>query len=194
MKKNSLLAFIVICLLFSTVSCISVKAPEIVGFVSKYKKTDKKYPGLLIKTNPGEAVCNLTTAETPKVYIINGLQLKDCLKDYKKAIVYIWDPHCASEQCISPTLLQQYCNEQDTELFVVAEYYDGKEMAQFYDINHPIFGIDTEYYKTNFTDRYTRLFSEDLAIKAAKDSYSRMHYFENGEYKGFGEFSTQSTR
>jgi hypothetical protein len=165
-----------------------------VGLVSKYKKTDKEYPGLLVKTNPNEPICNLTITETPKVYIINGLQLKNCLKNYQKAIVYIWDPHCTSEQCVSPTLLQQYCNEENTELFVVAEYYDGNELTQFYDVKHPILGIDTEYYKSNFTDRYTRLFKEDLAVKTHKDNYSRMHYFENGEYKGFGQFKLPAKR
>lgn len=194
MKRISILTFIVMCLLFSTASCISIKAPEIVGFVSKYKKTDKEYPGLLVKTNPNEPICNIAITDTPKVYIVNGLQLKDCLKDYKKAIVYMWAPHCTSEQCVSPTLLQQYCNEQDTELFVVAEYYDGNELTQFYDVKHPILGIDTEYYKSNFTDRYTRLFKEDLAVKTHKDNYSRMHYFENGEYKGFGQFKLPAKR
>lgn len=102
MKRISILTFIVMCLLFSTASCISIKAPEIVGVVSKYKKTDKEYPGLLVKTNPNEPVCNFPIAETPKVYIINGSQLKDCLADYKKAIVYIWDPVLQSN--VSPLL------------------------------------------------------------------------------------------
>lgn len=174
-------------LLFISSSCIRIATPEIVGFVSKYKKTDREYPGLLVRTNPTESVCNITVKDTPQVYIINAKQINNCLNKYQKSIVYIWDPHCTAESCISPTLLQSYCDLENIELFVVIEYYDGAELSQYYDLKHPIFGIDTQYYKTDFTDRYRKLFEKDLC--GQNNSYSRMIYFENGEYMGSAEFS-----
>ena len=155
------------------------------GFISRYSDTQKNYPGLLVKTDPSSSVCDLRYAEHSPVYLVNGLQIQQCLKNYDDAIVYIWDAHCTSKRCYSPGLLQRFCNTKNVELFVVAEYFDGEELTQFYEIEHPLYGIDTEYYKTNFIEKYVGKFEADLAV--GEDRPGRMLYFKKGKYIGAAE-------
>ncbi|MVO09157.1 hypothetical protein GOQ30_08280 [Flavobacterium sp. TP390] len=67
------------------------------------------------------------------------------------------------------------------DLYIVAEYYDVELMDNDYNLNNPIFGIDTEFYKTNLTDKYLKKFIVDLTDQYS--FYDRFYLFENGEYK-----------
>lgn len=170
-------------LLLSSCQLIKIKGPtDLRGFYSYYNKTKEDYPNLLVKTDSIIDICVLEYSVKPKVYIINALQLKECLNSCNDAIVYIWDPHCPSDQCVAPNLLQAYCDENNAQLFVVAKYYDGEELVQYYDIEKPIFGIDTEYYKSDLIKKYTTLFENDLG--AYDNESSRMLLFEKGKYLG----------
>lgn len=167
----------------SCTGLIHIKANNpIKAFTSRYNETQKQYPGLLVKADSLVTLCDLVYKESSHVYLVNGLQLKQCIAEYENAIVYIWDAHCPSKQCFSPSLLQKYCRQKNVELFVVAEYYDGAELIQFYEIDKPILGIDTEYYKSNFIDRYVSKFEGDLDV--SDNTTGRMLYFKNGKYIG----------
>lgn len=179
--KYSVLA----CILFGMItSCnlIHIKPGKVYGLFSGYNATQKHYPGLLVKTDASTPLCDLRYSEEPKVYVIKGEQLKQCLMDYDDAIVYIWSPHCGGDQCFSPSLLQKLCKEKKVELFVVAEYYTGEDLVQFYELDRPMFGIDTRYYKTDIVDMYLPKFENDLSAK--KEAYGRMLYFKKGKYVG----------
>ena len=132
------------------------------GLVSCYKKTNSANPDLISAVSDNVNLCELSISDTPKVYSINGLRLRDCLNDYNKSIVYIWQPNCSGSFCVSLELVQLFCNTNEIELFIVADYYDNKKMNIVYDIDHPIFGIDVKYYKSNFTSKYRRKFVNDL--------------------------------
>ncbi len=41
-------------------------------------------------------------------------------------------------------------------------YYDYSKMAVDYNLVRPVFGVDTEFYRTNLTDRYMKRFRENL--------------------------------
>lgn len=183
MKKPILLSIIIILL------CCSCNLVEVNGgsplsaFYSRYKQTNDAYPGLLIKTDNNTPICELKyNPEKPEVYIINGLQLKQCMANYDDAIVYIWAPYCGSKECYSPSLLQKYCDEKNVELFVVTEYYAADELVQFYQIERPLFGIDTKHYCSDFIDKYARCFETDLT--GEKNETGRMLYFKKGEFMG----------
>lgn len=112
--------------------------------------------------------------------MINGKEFKKLLVNEEKALVYLWGPNCNSDVCISLNLLQSYCHENSTTLFIVAEYYDVAKMELSYDIENPILGIDTEFYKTNKTNKYLELFFRDVD-SSIKNFNNRYFLFENGE-------------
>ena len=63
------------------------------------------------------------------------------------------------------------------------ESYDCEQIAIFFDKKQPVIGIDTRYYKTNFTDRYLKKFMFDLTgIKDMGMAGGRYFFFEKGKY------------
>jgi hypothetical protein len=175
---------ITIAVAFMLTACNLVKigpVQSLRGFYSYYSATAKEYPGLLVKAD-STAICELEYPASPKVYLVNGQQMKECVANYDDAIVYIWDAHCPAEQCFSPSLLQKYCDEKNVQLFVVAEYYDGAELTQYYDIKRPLFGIDTQHYQSGFIEKYVGKFEADLSVDKTRSG--RMLYFKKGKYVG----------
>ncbi len=175
MKKINILSVIIL-VLFST-SC-SVNG-TLQGLYSYYNKTKSKNPQLFVKPNATESICTLENTKEPKVYVINGKLLKECIQN-KDALVYIWPPKCKSDVCYPLHLIQKKCDEKHIDLFIVAEYYDYKLMQQTYKIKRPIFGIDTKYYRTNLTSKYVARFNFDLIGKKTTD---RFIYFKKGIFK-----------
>jgi len=175
------IVIIAISFLISSCGLVQISGNSIQGLYSRYQATNAAYPGLLVKAD-STVICELEYPASPKVYLVNGQQMKECVAHYDDAIVYIWDPHCTSDQCYSPSLLQKYCDEKNVELFVVAEYYDGAELVQYYEINRPLFGIDTKYYKTDIVELYAAKFQRDLMVD--KGIVSRLLYFKKGKFMG----------
>jgi hypothetical protein len=158
------------------------------GLTSYYKKTRKNNPELFYQQS-GSGLCEMKHNDSSKIAIINGIQLKNCITKCEKSIVYIWNPKCHSRFCYSLDALQRKCDVQGIELFVVAEYYDAEKMKFKYIIERPIFGINTKYYKSNFTSRYLSNFINDLT--GVKDVYGNLIQFGNGNYlKSYNEMDS----
>ena len=66
------------------------------------------------------------------------------------------------------------------DLYIVAEYYDLEQMELSHKITRPIFGIDTEYYRTSLTKKYITKFLEDMKLDS--NTYNRYFYFKNGVF------------
>ena len=170
--------FLVIIFIF----CISCKINGgLQGLYSYYSKTKSKNSQLLIKPGPSTPICNINKSDTSKVYIINGLNLKDCIKTTNKAVVYLWAPKFKSKFCYPLNSLQQKCDMKNITLFIVAEYYDNELMQINYTTSRPIFGIDVEYYQSNRTSRYLSKFIYDLTAKS--EMVGRLIFFEDGVFK-----------
>lgn len=174
---NKCLTFFLPVLLFSLLCSCTING-NLQGLFSYYNKTEKSLPGLLCKPAPGTSICGIRNSGVPRVYVIHAGALKDCLKSSRKAIIYIWSSRCRSVLCYSLNLVQERCNAKGIELFIVAEYYDDEFMNFNYNIEHPILGIDTKYYRTNFTSRYIFRFLNELASVSKFEN--RFFYFENG--------------
>lgn len=176
MKKTVL---IIIAFVFVFNSC-SIRG-NFKGLYSYYYKTKKESPDLFIESSTN--ICNLKYSKN--IYIINGKVLKNCLRNEDKSLVYIWGAKCSSKICIPLNSLQEYCDKNNIALYVVAEYYDSEQMKKEYNMNKPILGIDTEYYKTNLTKKYLDAFMNDIAGK--NYSNKRYIYFEKGQLKDIQE-------
>lgn len=158
---------------FSMVSCIHIvgEGSSFRGLYSYYEREKKQNPDLFVKDNNGR--CDIKNDH--RVHLINGNTLKECLKNKEQAVVYIWTINCHSKVCIPLDNLQKLCDEKKVDLYVVAEYYDAAKMKLDYNIERPIFGIDTEHYHSNLTSKYLKSFLKDLTQK--ENTTGRYLYF-----------------
>ncbi len=150
------------------------------GLNSYYGRTMDENPELLFRPDNSIDICSQKTNDTPKVYMINAAQLASCFPKEGNALVYLWRPNCSGKMCYSLNLLQEKCDKENIELFIVAEYYDTEKMEINYKIERPIFGIDTEYYRTNLTSKYLSKFRFELTNK--NDNNGPFLYFYNGRF------------
>ena len=148
------------------------------GLYGYYHKTIKENPNLVTKYN-SETDCDLAIEN--KVISINHINLKNCLNQHSKTLIYIWKPKCKSEFCYALNIIQDRCLKNNVELYVVAEYYDSKLMSIDYNLQRSIYGIDVEYYKTNLTEKYLPLFINGLT--SSELVHENFIFFENGNYK-----------
>jgi hypothetical protein len=157
------------------------------GLFSSYKRTRTANPDLLVKPAVDASICNVTYSD--KVIITNGKKIKECILATNKAAIYIWRPKCKGKYCYSLDAIQAKCNANNIELFIVAEYYDHKEMEKEYVLKRPLFGIDTKYYRTNLTPKYLKKFKFDVASQ--KDIEDNFLLFKDGLFvKSFNEIKT----
>jgi len=150
------------------------------GLYSYYRKVNRGNPDLFITINDSIDFCEVKASAVSKILLLNGKNLNKCIKKYKKSLVYIWSPNCKSQYCYSLEYLQKICNEVNIELFIVAEYYDMHYMSIDYNLERPIIGIDTKYYKTNITSKYLTKFISDLTDGI--EISDRFIYFANGYF------------
>ena len=77
--------------------------------------------------------------------------------------------------------LQQYATNNNYELVVVATYYDLELMTKKYNLKNPLFAIDVEKYKSDFTEKYLKRFLNELLngqhLNSKDDAYL---FFEEG--------------
>ncbi|HMI06076.1 MAG TPA: hypothetical protein VK528_00915 [Flavobacterium sp.] len=161
-------------------SCITIKG-DFKGLYGYYDKTNKDFPGLLVKPSLETPLCNITKTETPRIIVANGTQIKACLEQYDNSVLFIWSSKCHGIYCYALNAVQRECKAKGIELFVAAEYYDGESMIQDYNIDRPIFGIDTEYYNTSLTDKYMKAFFWDITGKEERNM--KFIQFKNGQFE-----------
>ena len=174
---------LVLCFLALFVSGCKMKVNiikvKIRGVTSYYKNSKKEC---------GESFCNEgsalgSTSDSCIIKLANGKEVKAYLEGLGKSVVYIWAPYCHGKLCLPINLIRQKCESENLKLVVVMEDYDCRLVALSFDKNHPVIGIDTRYYKTDFTDGYRRKFLFDLTgIKGIDMSAGRFFFFENGKY------------
>lgn len=151
------------------------------GLLSNYKKTKKEEPQLIVKLGQADSLIHLSYVK--QVVLINGKQLKQALAQYEDAVVYFWQPNCHSKYCYALNLAQKYCEDRKIEFFVVAQYFDARKMTKNYELKRPIFGIDINYYHTNFTTKYVSRFSSDLT--GSEDFSGNFAQFKAGNFRRF---------
>jgi len=148
------------------------------GLYSYQHKTAKIAPNLIQMS--AIPVCDLIQKDPPVVYPVNGVALMQCITPFEKALVYIWRPQCSSDICISPMHLQDFCNTNGVELFIVAEYYDHEMMLLSSPIKRPVFGVDCDHYSSHLTKKYMSGFLTDLVGEEVKYGEQFFFLFKKG--------------
>lgn len=125
------------------------------------------------------------------VYVMHGQALREVVAKQGRTLVYIWVPRCSGDRCYSLDRLQEYCTQNGMALFIVAFYYDTTLMAQSYQLENPIIGIDVKHYGTNLTGRYFAKFLSDLVDTPTSPDQAEQWesegivYFEQGQFVKF---------
>lgn len=180
-SQNKMITFIkIVIFLFFSISLFSCKISGTTqGLFSYYEKTISKNPNLIIDYNDTLLACSKKYSLPTQIYISNGIMLEKCINNQEKTIVYIWKPRCKSKICYPLNIIQQKCDENNIELYIVAEYFDNEMMSKTYQLKNVILGIDTKYYKSNLTAKYKSKFIFDLTKKEYVEE--NFMFFEKGK-------------
>ncbi|MBK7428273.1 MAG: hypothetical protein IPI60_15270 [Saprospiraceae bacterium] len=183
MRPIPTLLFFLSLILCTSCGLISIDG-SLQGLNSYYNKTKADNPNLLARPDNSFPLCELKTNETPKVYVTNAAEIASCFPKEGNAIVYIWRPNCSGKLCYSLNLVQEKCNKEKIDLFIVAEYYHTEKMEINYKTERPVFGIDTKYYRSNLTSKYLSKFRNELT--GTGELNGQFLLFRNGVfYKSF---------
>lgn len=172
MKITTKLLFITI-LLMSSCIFIKFEGNTVSNTYSKFVNESK----MKVKFN-STSFCDKTFNDT--IYALKGSELKFCISNEKKAIIYLWSPFCKSEACLSIGAVQDYCDENDYSLFVVCETYDDEIITVQRPPVKPFYSIDHNYHKSNFADKHVNSFVKEL--KGSKKHDTRYLEFIDGKF------------
>ncbi len=148
------------------------------GLYSYQDKTSKIAPHLI--QQPTSPICTLAQPDSAVVYLVNGADLKKCVEQQNKSLVYLWRPKCSSDICVSPGVLQSFCEKKGIELFIVAEYYDYEIMSLHHLTKRPILGIDCNYYSSHLTQKYVSRFLADILGPETTPQGNYFFLFDSG--------------
>jgi hypothetical protein len=85
MKNSNFIIFFF--LSFVVISC-TIKG-NFKGLYSYYDSTKIERPEMLISVNNSTLICEIKQTTIPTIYVINGIQLKECLNVNPKALIYM---------------------------------------------------------------------------------------------------------
>jgi len=175
-------AYVVVYLLLLVNSC-SING-SFQGLYGYQDSVAKKNPELIKR--PTVDICDITNPKTPTIYSVTGNDVRNCINNMERSLLYIWRPKCSSKICIPLESIQNICNIHGIELFIVAEYYDYGTMNIRYSIDRPAFGIDCQYYKSNLTKTYLSKFLYEVlgSNETLSNDYFFLFNYENLMAKG----------
>jgi hypothetical protein len=153
------------------------------GWYSGYSRMPKEYREKVTFLDAINTVPSLKKEDG--IYAITGELLRKRIEAEEKSLVYWWVPHCNTDFCYPLSYIQSYCNSRGITLYVVAHYYDSERMwIEQKNISAPIVSVNEKHYDTSNTNKYMRLFLNDLfdVEKLSKeDLYSGIYVFNNGK-------------
>ncbi|MBV7440242.1 hypothetical protein KRX57_02300 [Weeksellaceae bacterium TAE3-ERU29] len=145
--KNGLLLLFVFTSIFSC---------SIAGITNDYGKLSDKEKEFIIPFTDFKSVKN------NRVYRINGVQLKNELKENDKSLVVFFANGCKSKNCIPLSNYVLYANKNNLKLYLIMAGYENLYETLIQKVDAPLFSIDNEYYNSTFRGRYIDKFTKDL--------------------------------
>ncbi len=176
MGLKYLISIVLICQYFSC-SLISIN-PDMRKY-SGYQQAAQVHPYLFLTGDANK--CNIEGQKSPKVLIVHGAEIKNCLKQEAKSLVYLWHPTCEGPSCVPPAIIQDICKSNTIELFIVARSFRFETLDLIKSLDRPVYGIDTKYYSTDVVADYIPLFFNDLLGKEVELGTNTYFLFERGK-------------
>lgn len=118
---------------------------------------------------------------------MNSIQLKDELKNYPKAIVYVFTNGCKTEYCLPMNVYKSYAETNGYKLYLVMNGYADLNTTLDQKVEVPYFSIDNDYYGVSSRAKYSSYFENELMNLPRetkhKEYLGNLFFFENGEFK-----------
>lgn len=125
--------------------------------------------------------------ENDFIYPINADQLKQEIKNYPKALVYVFTNGCSSPYCLPMASYQKFAAKNDTKLFLVMTGYANINTTLNQHAATPYFSIDHNYYNKKIRGVYFRYFMNEMMglprEGKIKEYSGNLLFYENGEFK-----------
>lgn len=161
--------------------CIT-SCSSIPGYYSGYKKLSTEDRQKIKKLESKDID---TLQNDGNIYIINAEQILGYIKKKDRVLVYDWSPNCTSDICVPLDFIEKFCQEKGLKLLVIMEYYSIDLIPTPQNFSKPIFFIDSQYYHSDYCNKYTQRFYKALSGKSFKElNYGRHYYFVNGRFEG----------
>ena len=155
--KKTLLSIVLLLAVLN--SCVIIDTN---GFYTGYDKLSEIEKKEIVFVNPDSTLCSLK--QSLKIYAISGLQLRSCLEENDTSLIYFWGPNCSSTDCILISSCQDYCTARNYKLFVVADYYDMKQMNAQNESIFPLLIANHNYYGKQFPYFYELLLIDLFSV------------------------------
>jgi hypothetical protein len=149
---------------------------EIRGLVSNSQRAKKEAPEFIQSLDYSTSVGTANYREEQPVRVVQAKDIKACITRQSKILIYQWAPHCKSNGCYLPDVLQTWCTENEVDLYLIAEYYDWAYLLKPYGLEKPILMVDHKYYTTTWINGYfSKFYQELIGRKRTKKEWSRYH-------------------
>lgn len=171
--RNYFLILLAFC--FSLCSCVQVR-----GLGDDYKHLTP-YEKTLIQPFKKDVALKMS-----RVYKTDATTLLDALKEYPKALVYVYTVGCVGDACKPLTVYEEYANKNGYKVFFVLTSYKDLDIALLEPRNTPLFVIDSDYYGNKLVRAYVNDFENELKgrDRKAKGEYEGgLLFYENGVYQ-----------
>lgn len=165
--------------LLSSFSLLLFSCVQVRGIGDDYRHLADKEKGMILPYKEA------TTFTRENVYKVNAEDMKQALKNYPKAFVYVFTQGCSNELCLPLNVYEGYAKKMGYKVFFVITSYKDLDLALLQPISEPLYVIDSDYYKHKLFGKYVEHFENELKGKDKKakvETYQTIHFFENGEY------------
>ncbi|HPW66010.1 MAG TPA: hypothetical protein PLS84_02880 [Salinivirgaceae bacterium] len=152
----------------------------IYGLTNDYNKLDKKEKLRITKLSSFDNI------EKGKIYELNAEILKTELIKYPKSIVYVFTNACTSSSCKPLSVYKDYADKNGYKIFFVMKGYGRVDETLEQNESLSLFSIDSDYYQTKYSYKYTRYFENELMgidkNTKHKEYLGSIFFFENGTF------------
>ncbi|MCP1995267.1 hypothetical protein [Flavobacterium sp. HSC-61S13] len=159
--------FVMVCMIMT--SCV------VAGLTNDYNKLPDSWKAIVV---PLKSFDQVSRGEITK---INGMQLREELKKYPEAVVYIISNH--RQDIVSIKQLEDDVQKRGIKLFLVMDGYFFANVTYDQRMYSPVFVMDNDFYKKKYADAYKRYFINDMLGRDRKTKLNSdfLFFFKNGE-------------
>ncbi|MHC1774169.1 MAG: hypothetical protein AB9834_02030 [Lentimicrobium sp.] len=148
------------------------------GWTNDYDKLTEAQKGKIAR------LLHFSDVSKDSIYKLNGMQLREELKNHPKSIVYLFSNGCSSEFCRPLPVYEDFAVKNGYQLFLVMNGYTDLNATIKQPVSGTLFVIDNDYYNEKLNNKYTRYFENDLTKKPLNEKagkYSGNLYFFEGD-------------
>ena len=152
--KMKLVLFLAVITSFA--SCISIQFKTPASY-----RYDKLSPTDQAKVIFNEAQC-CSKKNEHLVYAVNAAQVKQCLREHDKSVVYRWAPHCHGVHCLPLSTFVNACLQKGYHPIIVAEYTAIEDIENMNNTDYTVYTMDHRYYQKKKTTKCLKPFQFEL--------------------------------